>query len=257
MGGALILCCDRDHGTGGGATWSNASWVVLLVTLAFGAIGWIDELRKVVHRNPKGLSARSKAALAIAVRLAAAWYLGTLAQSTPATQPADRPSSSSRLSAGRGGLIVLTYFVTRHLQRGQPDRGRTGRLAIMPTVLVAGALGIFATRGQSGVFPNISGCPTSRARASSPCSCGALVAAAWAFSGSNAYRRKSLGRSRRARARRRARHHRGDRAPGDRAVHHGRVFVPNAVGDDPGDSISRPPAASAFSVWRRCTTTTS
>jgi phospho-N-acetylmuramoyl-pentapeptide-transferase len=35
-------------------------WVVLIVTLGFGAVGWVDDWRKVVHRNPKGLSARAK-----------------------------------------------------------------------------------------------------------------------------------------------------------------------------------------------------
>ena len=58
MGGALILVAI-------GVTtllWADLEnrfvWIVLAVTLGFGAIGWIDDYRKVVHRNPKGLSAR-------------------------------------------------------------------------------------------------------------------------------------------------------------------------------------------------------
>jgi phospho-N-acetylmuramoyl-pentapeptide-transferase len=60
MGGALILVSI-------GVTtllWADLSnrfvWIVLVVTLGFGAIGWVDDYRKVVHRNPKGLSAREK-----------------------------------------------------------------------------------------------------------------------------------------------------------------------------------------------------
>ena len=60
MGGALILVAI------GAATllWSDLSnrfvWIVLLVTLGYGAIGWVDDYRKVVHKNPKGMSARDK-----------------------------------------------------------------------------------------------------------------------------------------------------------------------------------------------------
>ncbi len=50
-------------------------WVVLLVTVGFGAIGWVDDYRKVVHRNPKGLSARTKLLWQSVIGLVAAVYL--------------------------------------------------------------------------------------------------------------------------------------------------------------------------------------
>ena len=50
-------------------------WVVLLVTLGFGAVGWVDDWRKVVHRNPKGLSAKAKLFWQSVIGLVAAVYL--------------------------------------------------------------------------------------------------------------------------------------------------------------------------------------
>ena len=75
MGGVLILI--------GIATstllwfdWSNRFvWIVLLVTFGFGAIGWVDDWRKVVHRNPKGLPARWKYLWQSLIGLVAALYL--------------------------------------------------------------------------------------------------------------------------------------------------------------------------------------
>ena len=62
MGGALILLSIGFTTLLWGDLSNRFLWVVLLVTIAFGAIGWIDDYRKVVHRDPKGLSAKSKLA---------------------------------------------------------------------------------------------------------------------------------------------------------------------------------------------------
>jgi phospho-N-acetylmuramoyl-pentapeptide-transferase len=59
MGGALILLSIGITTLLWGDLQNRYLWVVLLVTLGFGTIGWIDDYRKVVHRNPKGLSARA------------------------------------------------------------------------------------------------------------------------------------------------------------------------------------------------------
>ena len=71
-------------------------WVVLLVTLGFGAIGWVDDYRKVVHRNPKGLSAKAKFFWQSVIGLAAACYLAYLAQSLPALNRAHRAVLQAR-----------------------------------------------------------------------------------------------------------------------------------------------------------------
>src|ERR1700704_2925386 len=62
MGGALILVSICVTTLLWGDLSNKLLWVVLLVTLAFGSVGWIDDYRKVVHRNPKGLSPRAKLA---------------------------------------------------------------------------------------------------------------------------------------------------------------------------------------------------
>src|SRR5689334_12308407 len=75
MGGALILVSIAITTLLWGDLRNRFVWVVLLVTLAFGAIGWIDDYRKVVYQNPKGLSARAKLIAQSAIALAAAVYL--------------------------------------------------------------------------------------------------------------------------------------------------------------------------------------
>ena len=75
MGGALVLMSILITTL----LWADLSnrfiWVVLVVTFGFGAIGWVDDYRKVVHRNPKGLSASAKFFWQSLVGLAAAVYL--------------------------------------------------------------------------------------------------------------------------------------------------------------------------------------
>src|SRR3979490_1656621 len=77
MGGALILVSVVVPTLLWSDWRSGFVWVVLWVTVAFGAIGWIDDYRKVVHRNPKGLSARTKFFWQSVIGLAAAIYLAT------------------------------------------------------------------------------------------------------------------------------------------------------------------------------------
>ena len=75
MGGALILVAVVVTTL----LWADLSnrlvWVVLCVTIAFGAIGWIDDYRKVVQRDPKGLTARTKFFWQSVFGLAAACYI--------------------------------------------------------------------------------------------------------------------------------------------------------------------------------------
>ena len=84
MGGALILVSIVVTTLLWGDLSNRFVWVVLLVTVGFGAVGWVDDYRKVVHRNPKGLSAKAKLFWQSIIGLAAAVYLGFLSQSMPA-----------------------------------------------------------------------------------------------------------------------------------------------------------------------------
>src|SRR6202163_5106921 len=75
MGGALILVSIVITTLLWADLRNRFVWVVLLVTLGFGTIGWIDDYRKVVHRNPKGLSARTKFFWQSVFGITAAWYI--------------------------------------------------------------------------------------------------------------------------------------------------------------------------------------
>ena len=80
MGGALILVSIAVTTL----LWADLSnryvWVVLLTTLGFGMIGWVDDYRKVVYRNPKGLSARAKLFWQSAIAISVALYLALTAE---------------------------------------------------------------------------------------------------------------------------------------------------------------------------------
>src|SRR5437773_2313915 len=84
MGGALILVSICLTTLLWGDLSNRLLWVVLLVTLAFGTIGWIDDYRKVVQHDPKGLSAKAKFFWQSVIGLSAAAYLAYLAQGVPA-----------------------------------------------------------------------------------------------------------------------------------------------------------------------------
>src|SRR5512139_1725092 len=75
MGGALILVAILVTTLLWGDLGNRFVWVVLIVTAGFGAVGWVDDYRKVVYRNPKGLSARSKLLWQSVIGLIAAVYL--------------------------------------------------------------------------------------------------------------------------------------------------------------------------------------
>jgi hypothetical protein len=133
MGGALILVSIAVT-TILWADWSNRFvWIVLAVTLGFGAVGWVDDYRKVVHRNPKGLSAREKYFWQSLIGLAAAVSLAFAVPATSAGQAwtlftqwvasgflMDLPPKADLIvpffkniayPLGVFGFIVLTYFV--------------------------------------------------------------------------------------------------------------------------------------------------
>src|SRR6185295_12753488 len=75
MGGALVLISILITTLLWGDLSNRFVWVVLLVTFGFGAVGWVDDYRKVVHRNPKGLSPAAKLWWQSLIGIAAAVYL--------------------------------------------------------------------------------------------------------------------------------------------------------------------------------------
>ena len=209
MGGALVLLSILT------ATllWADLSnrfvWAVLLVTFGFGAIGWVDDYRKVVKNNPKGLSAKEKFFWQSLIGVLAAVYLA-FAVSAPSTAKVfdlfmawvgsgfsmDLPSKADLIlpfakniayPLGVFGFILLSYFVIVGSSNAVNLTDGLDGLAIMPAVMVAGGLAVFAmVTGRVDysrylLFPYIPGA------AELTVFCGALVGAGLGFLWFNAY----------------------------------------------------------------------
>ena len=166
MGGALILVSIAVTTLLWADLRNRFVWVVLLVTLGFGAIGWIDDYRKVVHQNPKGLSARAKLVWQSAIALTAAVYLAFSVSAPSNTQfiklfmewlasgfNLDLPPKADLIvpffktvsyPLGVWGFIALSYVVIVGASNAVNLTDGLDGLAIMPTAMIAVALGIFA-----------------------------------------------------------------------------------------------------------------
>ena len=188
MGGALILLSIGITTLLWGDLQNRYLWVVLLVTLGFGAIGWIDDYRKVVHKNPKGLSAGAKLLWQSVFGLGAAVYLGWLAQSAPALDQLIVPFFKFvAYPLGAVGFVVLTYLVIVGTSNAVNLTDGLDGLAIMPTVMVGGALGIFAYVAGNAVFSKYLGLPYIAGAGELAVFCGAMVGAGLGFLWFNAY----------------------------------------------------------------------
>ena len=166
MGGALVLLSILVTTL----LWADLSnrfvWIVLVVTFGFGVIGWIDDYRKVVRRDPQGLSARTKFFWQSVLGLIAAVYLAFAVSAPTNVQILDlflawvRSGFETNLPPkadlilpffkniayplGVWGFITLTYFVIVGTSNAVNLTDGLDGLAIMPAVMVAGGLGIFA-----------------------------------------------------------------------------------------------------------------
>ncbi len=159
MGGTMILIALAISTL----LWSDLSnryvWTVLFVTLAFGAIGFIDDYLKLKHRDSAGLSARSKylaqslAALGVALFL---YYTSDVPANTQLYVPFFKDVA---IPLGFAGFIVLTYFVVVGTSNAVNLTDGLDGLAIMPAVFVAVGLGIFAYATGNTVFAEYLGMP--------------------------------------------------------------------------------------------------
>jgi phospho-N-acetylmuramoyl-pentapeptide-transferase len=166
MGGALVLIAILITTLLWADLTNRFVWVVLIVTFGFGAVGWVDDYRKVVYRNPKGLSARAKFFWQSLVGLAASVYLA-FAVSVPASDKIlelfmawlssgfqlELPARADLIvpffkdvayPLGVWGFILLTYFVIVGTSNAVNLTDGLDGLAIMPAVMIGSALGIFA-----------------------------------------------------------------------------------------------------------------
>ncbi|MDE3020930.1 MAG: phospho-N-acetylmuramoyl-pentapeptide-transferase [Pseudomonadota bacterium] len=152
MGGALMLVAISLSTI----LWADLKnpyvWVVLYTTLGFGVIGWVDDYRKVVQRNPRGLSARQKYLWQSVVGLSVAVYLAWSARLPAQTELIVPFFKHMILPMSATAYVVLTYFVIVGSSNAVNLTDGLDGLAIMPTVLVASALALFAYVAGNSVF---------------------------------------------------------------------------------------------------------
>ena len=143
MGGALILLCISL----GTLFWADLSnryiWVVLVTTLLFGFVGWLDDYLKIYRRTSKGLSARQKYLGQSLIGLAAALTLYLTAR-VPAETTLIVPFFKDIAWAMGWVFVPFAYFVIVGASNAVNLTDGLDGLAIMPTVLVAAGLGVFA-----------------------------------------------------------------------------------------------------------------
>jgi len=174
MGGVLILLCI----TLSTLLWADLSnrfvWIVLLVTLGFGAIGWVDDWRKVVNKDPEGMRSREKYLWQSAIGLVAALYLVFSISESSNLRVLELffkwvqsgfdlnlpPKAGLMLPffkevsypLGVLGFVILTYLVIVGSSNAVNLTDGLDGLAIMPVVMVGACLGIFAYVTGSSVF---------------------------------------------------------------------------------------------------------
>ncbi len=186
MGGALILTSIAITTL----LWSDLRnhyvWVVLLTTLGFGVIGWVDDYRKVVHRNPKGLSAKAKMFWQSIIALMVGIYLWNAA-SLPAHTELIVPFFKNVVLVLVVAVTLINYFVIGGSSNAVNFTDGLDGLAIMPTVMVAGALGLFAYLTGNAVFSGYLGIPHIIGAGEMLIFCGAIVGAGLGFLWFNTY----------------------------------------------------------------------
>ena len=187
MGGALILIAIGITVLLWGDLRNDYVWVTLLVTLGFGAVGWVDDWRKVVHRDPKGLASRWKYLWTSAIALAAAIYLGISADTPAETELIVPIFQAVAYPLGIFGFVALTYFVINGTSHAVNLTDGLDGLAIMPTVMVAGALAIFAYVAGHAGFSKYLGVPYVAGAGELAVFCGAICGAGLGFLWFNAY----------------------------------------------------------------------
>ncbi len=187
MGGALILVSIMITTL----LWADLSnhyiWIVLLTTLGFGIIGWIDDYRKVVHRNSKGLSASVKFFWQSVIACCVAVYLVTTAELPEQTDMIVPFFKEVAIPLGISGFVVLTYLVIVGTSNAVNLTDGLDGLAIMPTVMISGALAIFAYVTGHVVFAKYLGIPYIPNAGELAVFCGALAGAGLAFLWFNTY----------------------------------------------------------------------
>ncbi len=186
MGGTLILVSiaistllwmDLD---------SRPLWIALIVTLLFGAIGFIDDYKKLTQGNSKGLSAKAKYFWQTVFGAGAAIFIYQTA-STPVETSLLIPFVKDLMIPLGWGFVVLSYLVIVGSSNSVNLTDGLDGLAILPTVMVAGALGVFAYLTGNVNFSAYLGIPYVAGVGELIIFCGAIVGAGLGFLWFNTY----------------------------------------------------------------------
>ncbi len=185
MGGALILLTITITTL----LWSNLSnhfvWTVLIVTNLFGLVGWVDDYRKVVARNSAGLSAKAKYFWQSVIALGTILFL--LMTRHPQEIHLVIPFFKYVIIIAPWLFVLLAYFVIVGTSNAVNLTDGLDGLAIMPTVLVAGALGIFVYAAGNFNFSTYLGIPYVLGAGEIVIFCGAIVGSGLGFLWFNTY----------------------------------------------------------------------
>ena len=186
MGGALILVAIAISTL----LWADLSnryiWVVLLVTIAFGVVGFIDDYIKLVRQDPKGLISRYKYFWQSVIGLAAALFLYITAVS-PVETALIIPFFKDVVIPLGAWYVLLTYLVIVGSSNAVNLTDGLDGLAILPTVMVAAALGLFSYLTGHSEFARYLAIPYIAGVGELTIFCGTLVGAGLGFLWFNTY----------------------------------------------------------------------
>ncbi len=186
MGGALILVSIAISTL----LWSDLSnhyvWIVLLVTILFGAIGWVDDYRKVFEQNTAGLSAKWKLFWQALIGLVAAIFLYYTAVSPIEVEYIVPFFKDVSISTGIFYIAISAFIIVGFSNAVNLTDGLDG-LAILPTVMVGGALGIIAYLAGHAEFSAYLNIPNVDGSGEVVIFAGALVGAGMGFLWFNTY----------------------------------------------------------------------
>ncbi len=186
MGGALILTaiCVAT------VLWADLEnhyvWIVLFVTLSFGVIGYVDDYRKLVLQDPAGISAKQKLFWQSSAALVAAIALYVTATDEVQTSLLIPYFKDLSIPLGMFQVVVTYFFIVGFSNAVNLTDGLDG-LAIMPTVLVGGALGLFAYVTGNTNFSEYLGIPYVAGTGEIMVFCAAMAGAGLGFLWFNTY----------------------------------------------------------------------
>lgn len=186
MGGAMLLVAIGISTL----LWSDLTnrfvWTVLLTTLAFGIVGFIDDYKKIINKDPRGIGARAKFFWQSVVGLGASVFLYVSATAPAETQLIVPVFKNVAIHLGPA-FVILSYLMIVGFSNAVNFTDGLDGLAILPTVMVAGALAVFAYATGNIQFSQYLGIPYIAGAGEVLVFCAALVGAGLGFLWFNTY----------------------------------------------------------------------